>query len=146
MTGRRAGAGPSSRGRGRRRSHLPRMSVSSATGLTLVPPVTVSIEAPSPSWQVVAGPVGDMGDEPYLLANLPAGTRTLAVRVLSSENVVISATAVGVMGLEPTTSTMRTYRETPPWPALFHESAGPCSLPRAWKCAQGRYRAHIESR
>jgi hypothetical protein len=46
--------------------------------------------------------VGDRGDEPHLLANLPAGTRTLAVRVsthvLSSENVVISATAMEVSG------------------------------------------------
>ena len=28
---------------------------------------------------------------------------------------------VEVTGLEPATSTMRTYRETPLWPALFHE-------------------------
>jgi hypothetical protein len=60
------------------------ISVGSLTSPTPVSFVTVSMEAPDHTWQVVAsahGAVGDGGVVPYLLAQLPSGTTALAVRV-----------------------------------------------------------------
>ena len=77
------------------------ISVGSVTGTALVSSVTVSIETPAHSWQVVAsspGAVGDTGTAPYLLAKLPPRTTAVALRVSADTASHAEAAYVNAVG------------------------------------------------
>jgi hypothetical protein len=76
-------------------------SVGSASPITSV---TVTLETPARTWQVVGdarGPVGDSGVVPYLLARLRPGSTAYAVRVTALARGAVKVTYVNAIGPEP---------------------------------------------
>jgi hypothetical protein len=83
------------------------LSVGSVTSTAPVRATSVSIELPDRTWHTVfnvEGAVGDGGVAPYVLEELPSGTRALGVRVVVSTSGTAEVAYVNAIGPTGTTS------------------------------------------
>jgi len=83
---------------------LSQVSVGQVTSSSPISAATVAIEQPDGTWQTLAsaaGPVGDGGTAPYLLATLPTGTKAIGLRVSALTSGTAEVAYVNAVGPVP---------------------------------------------